>query len=71
MGSPGAAPTQIRMLLTIEVSGEPQRVAKYVELLREEAQATISFIDAMFESAEPTMPKRCHAVIHEAKAEIQ
>lgn len=70
MGTPGAAPIRTKQFITIEINGDAQRVAKYADLLRAEMETTVSFIDAMFESAEPTLPKTCHAIIHETKVEI-
>lgn len=70
MSTPGTAPIRIKQFITVEISGDGKHVAKYADLLRLELATTVNFIDAMFESAEPTLPKSCHAIIHETKVEI-
>lgn len=52
----GEATTQkVTLFLTIEVTGEPNRVAKYVELLQMELRTTVDFMDALYSSAEPSV----------------
>jgi hypothetical protein len=45
----------VTLFLTIEVTGEPARVAKYLELLQMELRTTVDFMDAMYSSAEPSV----------------
>jgi hypothetical protein len=45
----------VTLFLTIEVTGEAARVAKYVELLQMELRTTVDFMDAMYSSAEPSV----------------
>jgi hypothetical protein len=45
----------VTLFLTIEVTGEPARVAKYLELLQMELRTTVDFMDAMYSSADPTV----------------
>lgn len=45
----------VTMFMTIEVTGEPARVAKYLELLQMELRTTVDFMDAMYSSAEPSV----------------
>jgi hypothetical protein len=57
-----------RRFLTIQISGEEKRVAKYIELLEMEVKTSVAFWDAMFASAEPGC--RCPVVqILETKVE--
>jgi hypothetical protein len=43
----------VTMSITIKVSGEPMRVASYLELLQMELHTTVDFMAAMYRSAEP------------------
>jgi hypothetical protein len=58
----------VNRFLTVQISGEEKRVAKYFELLEMELKTSVAFMDAMFVSAEPE-GKPPVVTILESKAE--